>query len=193
MLAPTYIIREWFCSFRLITAICVFCYFNEDALYHLHYVHYDERLGSLVKLKIIKHTSIFIVGVSNKPILESPTTFFCPNVNVTYTCHATNVDLMSWTAYPYFYGNGRVPYGPGLTNTLRKISDNFYTEATNVNEDLVNEKFVEVATVLTVITSGLQNGTNISCRSHGEVGAELNVSYSLLYFTGMYTCKQLSV
>ena len=99
------------------------------------------------------------------------------------------MDLVSWTAYPYFYGNGRVLYAPGLTNTLRKISDNFYTEATNVTEDLVNETFVEVTTVLTVITSGLQNGTNISCRSHREVGAKLNVSYSLLYFAGMYTCK----
>ena len=129
---------------------CTLClyYLNKDALYHLHYIHYDERLGSLVKLKIIKHTSIFIVGASNKPILEPSTTFFCPNVNVTYSCHATNVDLVSWTAYPYFYGNGRVLYAPGLTNTLRKISDNFYTEATNVTEDLVNE----VTTVLTVIT-----------------------------------------
>ena len=42
-----------------------------------------------------------------------------------------------------------------------KKYDGFYAQATNLSEDIEAQKFISVTTILTVITSDIENGTNI--------------------------------
>ena len=55
--------------------------------------------------------------VSGQPALEPPTSQFCPDINITYTCNDDQVDLMSWLAEPYISGNDVINYAPGLIHT----------------------------------------------------------------------------
>ena len=63
-----------------------------------------------------------------------------------------------------------------------KKYDSFYTQATNFSVDIETEKFISVTTILTVITSGIENGTNITCVTYR--GGYPLVSSSILYFAG---------
>ena len=126
---------------------------------------------------------ILTVCVNCQPTLEPPTGLFCPEVNVTYTCHDSLVTAMTWFAEPYFSGNQGIKYAPGFTTdeTMKK-GDYFFSKATNFSVDMEKNMFLSVTTTLTVITSGLENGTNIRClttRSSLKL-----VSSSILYFAG---------
>ena len=124
-----------------------------------------------------------VLGVSGSPTLYPPTHFICPTVmNVTYTCHDSQVDFLSWSAHPYFLGNRAYFYAPGGGTEARRITEYFYTEATSVDVDVENRTFVDVTTTLRVVTSGVQNGTNISCITYR--GDESRLSSSVLYFAG---------
>ena len=117
--------------------------------------------------------------VSCQPTLEPPTGHFCPEVNVTYSCHDSQVMAMAWFAEPYFSGNQGIKYAPGFTtNVTRKRGDYFYTQATSFSVDMEKNMFLSVTTTLTVITSGLENGTNITCLTTRGGGS------SILYFAG---------
>ena len=61
-------------------------------------------------------------------------------------------------------------------------SGRFYAQATNFSEDIETAEFISVTTILTVITSGIENGTNIRCLTVRD-GYRL-VSSSILYFAG---------
>ncbi|CAI8001986.1 hypothetical protein GBAR_LOCUS3294, partial [Geodia barretti] len=72
-------------------------------------------------------------SISGQPTLVPPTGYFCPNVNVTYTCHDSNVTSMTWFAENR---NRGIPYVPGFTsNESMKKYDSFYTQATNFSVD----------------------------------------------------------
>ena len=117
--------------------------------------------------------------VSCQPTLEPPTGHFCPEVNVTYSCHDSQVMAMAWFAEPYFSGNQGIKYAPGFTtNVTRKRGDYFYTQATSFSVDMEKNMFLSMTTTLTVITSGLENGTNITCLTTRGGGS------SILYFAG---------
>ena len=103
-------------------------------------------------------------------------------MNVTYTCHDSQVDFLSWSAHPYFFGNRAFFYGPGGATETRRITEYFYTEATSVDVDVENVTFVDVTTNLRVVTSGVQNRTNISCITYR--GDESRLTSSVLYFAG---------
>ena len=127
---------------------------------------------------------ILTVCVNCQPTLEPPTGHFCPEVNVTYTCHDSLVTAMTWFAEPYFSGNQGIKYAPGFTtNKTMKKGDYFFSKATNFSVNFETEKFENVMTTLTVITSGLENGTNITCLTTRGGGLKL-VSSSILYFAG---------
>ena len=122
--------------------------------------------------------------VTCQPSVEPPTGHFCPEVNVTYTCHDSLVTAMTWFAEPYFSGNQGIKYAPGFTTdeTMKK-GDYFYTQATSFSVDIEKNTFMNVTTTLTVVTSGLENGTNILCLTTRGGGLKL-VSSSILYFAG---------
>ena len=127
---------------------------------------------------------ILTVCVNCQPTLESPTGIFCPEVNVTYTCHDSLVTAMTWFAEPYFSGNQGIKYAPvSITNETMKKGDYFFSKATNFSVNFETEKFESVMTTLTVVTSGLENGTNITCLTTRGGGLKI-VSSSLLYFAG---------
>ena len=88
---------------------------------------------------------------------------------------------MTWFAEPHISRNRGIPYGPGFTsNESMKKYDSFYTQATNFSVDIETEKFISVTTILTVISSGIENGTNITCLTYR--GGYPLVSSSILYF-----------
>ena len=124
---------------------------------------------------------IHCAGIHGQPTLEPPTGYFCPNVNVTYTCHDSNVTTMAWYAEPHIPKNQGIQYAPGFTsNESMKKDDSFYSQATNFSMEA--GRFVSVTTILTVITSGIENGTNITCLTYR--GGYPLVSSSIHYFAG---------
>ena len=122
---------------------------------------------------------------SGQPTLEPPTGHLCPEFNVTYTCHDSLVTAMIWFAEPYFSGNQGITYAPvSITNETMKKGDYFYSKATDFIVNFETEKFENVTTTLTIVTSGLENGTNITCQTTRGGGLKL-VSSSILYFAGI--------
>ena len=130
-------------------------------------------------------------NVSGQPTLEPPTGHFCPNVNVTYTCHDSQVELMSWSAKHYISGNDVINYSPGFiyanneTMILIEGTDNhFFSSLTSIMFNRHDVTVANITTTLRVITSGLDNGTNITC----EIcrGIKRSQSSSILYFVGMH-------
>ena len=122
-------------------------------------------------------------GNHGQPTLEPPTDYFCPDVNVTYTCHDSNVSSMTWHAEPHISRSLGIQYAPGFTsNESMKKYDSFYSQATNFSVDIETGKFISVTTILTVIASGIENGTNITCLTYR--GGYPLVSSSILYFAG---------
>ena len=92
---------------------------------------------------------------------------------------------MRWFAEPYFSGNQGIKYVPGFTsNETIKKEDSFYSQATSFSVDMGTTEFVSVTTILIVITSGIENGTNITCLTYR--GGDQMVSSSVLYFAGNY-------
>ena len=89
---------------------------------------------------------------------------------------------MTWYAEPHISGNPGIQYAPGYTNESMKKYDGFYAQATNLSEDIEAQKFISVTTILTVITSDIENGTNITCLTFR--GGYPLVSSSILYFAG---------
>ena len=88
---------------------------------------------------------------------------------------------MAWYAEPHIPKNQGIQYAPGFTsNESMKKDDSFYSQATNFSMEA--GRFVSVTTILTVITSGIENGTNITCLTFK--GGHPLVSSSILYFAG---------
>ena len=146
-------------------------------------IEYLKALASPYRT-VTKFNTFFLSGsVSGQPNLEPPTGHFCPNVHITYTCHDSNVTSMTWFAEPHISRNRGIPYVPGfISNESMKKYDSFYTQATNFSVDIETEKFISVTTILTVITSGIENGTNTTCLTFR--GGYPLVSSSILYFAG---------
>ena len=149
----------------------------------LYFVRGIDRLVLLARL-----VSCDVLGISElihypgshgQPTLEPPTGYFCPDVNVTYTCHDSNVTVMTWYADPYL-GKQGIKYVPGyIRNETMMKTGNFCAQATNFSE---TDKFISVTTILTVIAGGIESGTNITCLTIRS-GYQL-VSSSFLYFAG---------
>ena len=134
---------------------------------------------------IIIHTG----NVSGELTLEPPTGRFCPNVNVTYTCYDSQVDLMRWTAEPYITRTDAIRYSPAYINNETMIfiegTDNhFFSSLTNIMFNRHDVTVANITTTLRVITSGLDNGTNITCVTYK--GIKRSQSSSILYFVGKY-------
>ena len=116
--------------------------------------------------------------------------FFCPDVNLTYTCHDDQVDHMSWSAKPYFTEND-ILYSPGLIYVnnesvvfIEGTNNNFISSLMTIVYNSDNIDVANITTTLTVITRGLGNGTNITCLTYRRV--EKSQSFSTLYIAGTY-------
>ena len=128
--------------------------------------------------------------VSGQPALEPPTSQFCPDINVTYTCNDDQVDLMSWLAEPYISGNDVINYSPGLiyaSNSsmvfIEGANDQFFSSLMSIMFNSNNINVANITTTLTAITSGLDNGTNMTCVTYR--GVTKSQSSSILYFASM--------
>ena len=143
-------------------------------------------MSILISYVHVTSYKLYIGSESRQPSLEPPTGFFCPDVNLTYTCHDDQVDLMSWSAEPYFTRN----YSPGLIYVNNESvvfvegTNNNFTSSLTIVYNSNNIDVANITTTLTVITRGLGNGTNITCLTYRRV--EKSQSFSILYFAGIY-------
>jgi hypothetical protein len=131
-----------------------------------------------------------LTGNHGQPTLEPQTGHFCPNVNITFICHDSNVTVMTWYAESYLEKQG-IPYAPGFTENETMMVNGFYAQATNFDVDMDTGEFISVTTTLTVIASGIENGTNITCLT--VRGGYRLMSSSILYFADLPHWKNTSV
>jgi hypothetical protein len=131
-----------------------------------------------------------LTGNHGQPTLEPQTGHFCPNVNITFICHDSNVTVMTWYAESYLEKQG-IPYAPGFTENETMMVNGFYAQATNFDVDMDTGEFISVTTTLTVIASGIENGTNITCLT--VRGGYRLMSSSILYFADLPRWKNTSV
>ena len=144
-----------------------------------------KRLVNHLLCEMLLSVAGCIGSVSGKLTLEPPTGYFCADVNVTYTCHDDQVDLMSWSAKPYFTEND-ILYSPGLiyvNNESVVFCKNFTSSLMTIVYNSDNIEVANITTTLTVITRGLGNGTNITCLTNRRLNR--SQSFSLLYFAGI--------
>ena len=99
--------------------------------------------------------------VSGQSTLEPPTSPFCPDINIPYTCNDGQVNLMSWLAEPYISGNN---YAPGLIHAnnesmvfIEGANNHFFSNLSSIMFNSDNINVANITTILTAITSGLDN------------------------------------
>ena len=101
--------------------ICSYDARNQRTMpFHLSVLTLKIRFKSMFLRELLM--LILTVCVNCQPTLEPPTGLFCPEVNVTYTCHDSLVMAMTWFAEPYFSGNQGIKYAPvTITNEERRL------------------------------------------------------------------------
>jgi hypothetical protein len=94
---------------------------------------------------------------------------------------------MSWLAEPYISGNDVINFSPGLiyaSNSsmvfIEGANNHFFSKLTGIMFNSDNINVANITTTLTVVTSGLDNGTNITCVTYR--GVTKSQSSSILYF-----------
>ena len=96
---------------------------------------------------------------------------------------------MSWIAKPYI---SKIRYLPQYNDTMifSEGTDNrFFSSLTSIMFNRDDVTVANITTSLRVTTSGLDNGTNITCVTYR--GIKRSQSSSVLYFVGMYKVKPL--
>ena len=120
-----------------------------------------------------------IVG---QPTLQPSTDYYCPNVTtVTYNCYDSQVLVIEWIVEEHdrpirYVIHLGLQFQQAITQT-----DHFSANLTNITN--VNGNVGDVMTELSVDTRGLENGTNITCRTYSDHNHGEHSS-SFLYFSG---------
>ena len=136
---------------------------------------------------------IFIVigYVCGAPDLQPGTQYFCPNEIGTYTCHDQQIIALDWTAEPYIPANDPIKFTSSfapldLNSPPQSRADHFYASLINFTNYNITEEIGDLTTSLMVITGGLENGTNITCRTSTirNMIFSMSTSTSTLYFAG---------
>ena len=131
------------------------------------------------------HHFLFLV-VFGQPTLNPLYYHVCPDENATFVCHASQVRVIVWEVKEYF--TSPMQYfaehldRPDLTKPINRENKFF---ATLTNSSRRNGAAADMTTSLLIITNGLENGTNITCRI-GTNNFKTHLSSSILYFAGSY-------
>ena len=104
---------------------------------------------------------------TGEPALQPLSFHSCPNESVTFTCSDSQVSAMKWKVEPDTTRDGDLTYAaylimgdPGL---LTMNSTDNMLHSTLVHFDRIDEYFANMTSTLTVATSGVRNGTNVTC------------------------------
>ena len=124
--------------------------------------------------------------VFGQPTLNPLYYHVCPDENATFVCHASQVRVIVWEVKQYF--TSPMQYfaehldRPDLTKPISRENKFF---ATLTNSSRRNGAAADMTTSLLIVTNGLENGTNITCRI-GTNNFKTHLSSSILYFAGSY-------
>ena len=105
---------------------------------------------------------------------------------MTFTCSESNLTVIKWKVEPYTedidlrYAPLFMIEDPGM---LMIESIDGVLLAKLVNFTRINEKSANMTTTLTVATSGVTNGTNITCIT--IAGSETSSMNAAIYFAGL--------
>ena len=103
---------------------------------------------------------------TGEPALQPLSFHSCPNESVTFTCSDSQVSVMKWKVEPRPMGVD-LTYVPsqmmGDQGRLTMNSTDNVLLSTLVHFDRIDENFANMTISLTVATSGMRNGTNVTC------------------------------
>ena len=129
-----------------------------------------------------------VTGVVNGSELSlEPSGFYsCPNESVTFRCSDSQVTVMEWKVEPYTNRDGDLSYIPLILMddpgplTMNSSENTFSSKLLHFSR--IDHRFANMTTSLTVKTSGIRNGTNITCTT--LVIQEEHVMNATIYFAG---------
>ena len=120
-----------------------------------------------------------------------PTFHVCPNEIVTYTCYDRQIVAMVWIAEPYITAFDPITYTASIApldlgSAPINHTNHFYASLLNVTQYNTTTQMGDLTTSLIVITDGLENGTNITCRTTRirNMITLKSTSTSTIYFSG---------
>ena len=101
---------------------------------------------------------------AGEPALQPLSFHSCPNESATFTCSDSQVSVMKWEVEPHTmadlsYVASQLMADPGLL-TMNSTDNVLHS---TIVFDRIDENFANMTSTLTVATSGLRNGTNVTC------------------------------
>ena len=107
-----------------------------------------------------------------------------PNETVTYHCHGSQIRVILWEVQPYITLANPMQYVAELTTLPAgrlpmDREDKFFANLINITR--LDGKVADMTTSLTIISNGIENKTNITCRIKSGNFQEFHSS-SVLYF-----------
>ena len=128
-----------------------------------------------------------------QPILQPPTFHVCPNEIVTYTCYDRQIEAMDWIAEPYITAFDPIKYTAStapldLGSPPINRTNHFYASHLNITQYNMTTRSGDLTTSLTVITDGLENGTNITCQTTRTRKITSRSSSKLCYMLSTHAC-----
>ena len=129
------------------------------------------------------HFLYICVGVDyGLPTLGPSVLYVCSNDVVTYTCQETQVYEINWIVEPHIPRMDPIRYTYNQHPLLINRTDHFFASLTKVTN--IEGEVADMTTSLTVVTDGLENGTNITCLTvTGDL--KVSISSSSLYIAGL--------
>ena len=122
-----------------------------------------------------------------RPMLTpSEPVYSCENEMTHFTCSDSQVTVLEWKVKPYTDVDDELSYIPSqLDNIPGQVTRNntYNTLFSNLERiSRIDENFANVTISLTVINSGVVNGTNVTCTA--LEGQKKREASSTIYFSG---------
>ena len=160
-----------------------------------HLDHFSRlTLQNLYAQKSTAFINVAGLSISGRLILQ-PTVFYsCPNEAVTFTCHDSQINTMTWRAEPYITEKNAIRYSAtrkGLPLYIMNHSSQFFSSLIYVTR---HSQSMDLTTSLTVNTSGLENHTTITCRTVANTTYSSSAS-AILSVAGLYdkVCRKIAL
>ena len=123
---------------------------------------------------------------TGEPALQPLSFHSCPNESATFTCSDSKVSFLTWKVEHYTPSDGHLSYAAKLLKadtellTLNSTDNVFHS---TLVFDQIDENFANMTSTLTVSTSGVRNGTNVTCTTLVGTDGECNMM-ATIYVTG---------
>ena len=129
---------------------------------------------------------LFVGFVYGQPTLKPGTDYYCPQVNKTLTffCNDSQIYLIEWIVEGYIPSHS-IRYLASFGLSQPPIIIGSFT-ASLVNVTKRNSFIADIMlTKLIVDVNGLNNGTNITCKTTANTLANGEYASSVIYFSGL--------